>query len=245
VDRRAAAQSLVIALLLLVDAALAAGRTGRHAVQIEAQDGVVLAGTLYGSGRIGVVLAPGHGARQTEWQPFALELAERGFAALTYEMRGQGDSHGAEDPAQLGPDAAAAIELLRQHGADRIVCIGAGLGGTACVLAAASTPIAALAMLSGPEPSAPPVELTPGDLGAVFGPRLFLASAGDQPATAELERLAAGAGGPRQVRIFPGTARGAGLLEIPEQAAARALLLGLVQGLADPFELLSPEDACD
>ena len=65
-------------------------------VTFTTEDDVRLAGTLFGSGEIAVVMAHQgtYGADQTTWQPFARLLAERGYAALTFDFRGVGQSEG-------------------------------------------------------------------------------------------------------------------------------------------------------
>ena len=101
-------------------------------------DDIELSGTFYGDGRVAVILAHQGvpGTDQTSWQPFAQVLAEHGFTALTFDFRGMGQSDGVLDQSLLIYDIEAAIDLLHKEGYDKIACVGASMGGTACLRAA-------------------------------------------------------------------------------------------------------------
>jgi len=105
-------------------------------VTFTTQDDVTIAGTLYGSGSVAIILAHQGtpGADQTTWRPFARLLAERGFTALTFDFRGVGQSEGPLSYEKLGIDVKAATGFLQARGYTQIVCAGASMGGTACIL---------------------------------------------------------------------------------------------------------------
>ena len=108
-------------------------------------DEVMLSGTLFTGEEkadIGVVLAHmgAHGADQQSWTSFAEYIAQRGFGALTFNFR--------EDRSKLDLDVRAAIGFLRDQGYQRIVCMGASMGGTACLKAAADTDLAGVVVIS-------------------------------------------------------------------------------------------------
>jgi alpha/beta superfamily hydrolase len=107
-------------------------------VTFQTEDGVSIAGTLYGNGENAVILAHQGtpGADQFTWTQFAMTLAENGFTALTFDFRGVGRSGGELDQSKLDKDVRAAARYLQNQGYHQIVCAGASMGGTACLRAA-------------------------------------------------------------------------------------------------------------
>jgi alpha/beta superfamily hydrolase len=113
-----------------------------QSVTFETQDGVQIAGTLFGTGKTAVILAHQGGSSidpdvpvpdQTSWREFALTLAENGFTALTFDFRGLGESGGYWGYTTLNEDVRAAVNYLQSQQYNRIVCVGASMGGTACL----------------------------------------------------------------------------------------------------------------
>lgn len=106
---------------------------------LQARDGFRLAATLYRpeapNGRA-VQIHAAAGVRQEYYADFASYLAERGFAALTFDYRGVGRSAPVHvrhidarmrDWAEL--DAAAALEFLEGEGFSKILGVGHSFGG--------------------------------------------------------------------------------------------------------------------
>jgi pimeloyl-ACP methyl ester carboxylesterase len=108
------------------------------------EDGeATLHGTLYGESPVGVVLS--HmgipGTDQTSWQPFAEVLATRGYLVLTYDTLGYGQSEGTVPPGTTSGRNVincleAALMFIRGQGAERIIVVGASMGGTASAIVA-------------------------------------------------------------------------------------------------------------
>ncbi len=179
-------------------ATTAAGTEGERAdyqaVRFQAEDGVELAGRLWGDGDVGVVLAHGfsQGQAQDGWLPFPTVLAERGYLVLTFNFRGFCDSEGcSEGDMELENnwrDAIAAAAFLRQRGAKTTFLIGASMGGLS-FLRAAGTPgvdVAGVVSLSTPqfpskhydgEPRAN--DVTAARLRQIDEPKLFIAGKDD------------------------------------------------------------------
>ncbi|MEE4270090.1 MAG: alpha/beta fold hydrolase [Thermoanaerobaculales bacterium] len=122
--------------------------------------GLRLAGILHSptgepSG-LGVVVAHGmlSSKASDKHRAFCEAAARLGASAIRFDFRGRGESGG--DPHDLTvsnevEDTAAAIALLRDHGADRIALVGSSLGGTVAVLAAAADrEIAGLVTIAAP-----------------------------------------------------------------------------------------------
>ena len=178
-------------------------RADYEAIRFRAGDGVELAGRLWGEGDVAVILAHGfsEATAQDDWLPFAPALAQRGYTVLSFNFRGFCDSEECSDrPIELGNnwrDAMAAVALLEERGAKKILLIGASMGGLA-VLRAARTPgvdVAGVVSLSTPqfpskyyvgEPQAN--DVTPARLKQIDEPKLFIAGKDDvqHPGTAPL-----------------------------------------------------------
>ena len=102
-------------------------------VRFRGAGGVRLEGRVFGSGDVGVVLGHMRPGDQSQWFGFAALLADQGYAVLTYDRRGvcPGDDLGCSDgnASDSGwQDLAYAVDLLREHGASRVVVGGASLG---------------------------------------------------------------------------------------------------------------------
>jgi pimeloyl-ACP methyl ester carboxylesterase len=149
---------------------LAAGPAARSAfpddapkprgVVLTAADGVRLAATFHPSGAKhgpGAVLLPMYRSRRTAWDPALDALRERGVSVLALDLRGHGGSAGLEKPdlqqrveardptlfAAMHQDAIAAVRWLAKDGGcdpERIVLVGASVGGSVALDAAARHP---------------------------------------------------------------------------------------------------------
>ena len=147
-------------------------------VTFSTQDGIPIAATLFGDGDLPVLLLHmGKGLAtnntQIDWHPVARRLASDGYAALTIDFRGRGESGGEfeNDPVIL--DALAALDFLQQRGFNRYVCMGAGLGGTACMVMALTEPPAGLVVLSSSLFVGPINSIEEADLALLSMPKLF------------------------------------------------------------------------
>lgn len=110
---------------------------GFRRVQLPTSDGARLTGAQRGSGRVGIVFAHQTDGTLCDWLPYASTLT-RGRAVLAIDLRGYGQSTLPKDTSASGRfdvDVVTAVSELRRQGAERIVLIGASLGGTS-VLAA-------------------------------------------------------------------------------------------------------------
>jgi uncharacterized protein len=87
----------------------------------------------------GIVVLHGAGSRKENHGDFARLAADRGWAALTYDQRGHGESLGEMSPAAISDAVAMARMLADQDGVDRSrVCArGSSMGGFVAIHAAA------------------------------------------------------------------------------------------------------------
>lgn len=131
-----------------------------HRVTFRTADGVLLSGTFFEASpkpAPAVVLVHMLVRTRRDWEPVASRLASEGIAALTFDLRGHGEStpspteEGARPPAMVR-DVAAARQFLGTRSDvlhDRIGLAGASLGANLALLAAAADPtIRAVALLS-------------------------------------------------------------------------------------------------
>jgi alpha/beta superfamily hydrolase len=157
-------------------------------VSFSTQDGGVLHGDLYGSGRRGVVLAHGGRFNGASWEPQARVLAKAGFRVLAIDFRGRGQSRGGPQATPSDPgyrfDLLAAVRYLRERGAKTVSVVGASFGGGAAAEAAIAAPgeIERLVFLAAGIDDRPEL---------VKGRKLFITARDDRP----------GEGPPRLVHI--------------------------------------------
>jgi pimeloyl-ACP methyl ester carboxylesterase len=123
------------------------GENGAHAcgpkgtgVSFRAADGLRLHGHRFGRGTTAVVFAHESGGSMCQWVPFARTLARRGYLTLPFYFRGYGKSQQPRRGAwsRLAADVIAAAKKSRSLGAKKVVVVGASMGGTAAVVAAAN-----------------------------------------------------------------------------------------------------------
>jgi dipeptidyl aminopeptidase/acylaminoacyl peptidase len=109
-------------------------------VWIKTADGLDIAGTYRPGNSLsapGILLLHGNGASRAATDADAAWLAEQGFATLTIDFRGHGESDAADHSFGLfeARDAKVAFEWLRKYqGGARIGVIGISLGGAAALL---------------------------------------------------------------------------------------------------------------
>ena len=110
-------------------------------VTFAASDGVRLDAAEVGSGAAGVVLVHEYPADLCGFWPYAVYLSQHGLHVLDLDLRCFGHSAcPATDAARgdLGADISGAVAELRRRGARRVAVLGASMGGTVALAAAAS-----------------------------------------------------------------------------------------------------------
>jgi pimeloyl-ACP methyl ester carboxylesterase len=119
-------------------------------VELIAQDGVVLRGERWGSGRDWLILLHDEGRDLDCWRPLMPLVAERTeWSALAIDSRGHGGSDDPWDARASVLDVAAAIAHARDSGARAVCPIGAGAGAIAALVACTGDePPDALALFS-------------------------------------------------------------------------------------------------
>ena len=212
-------------------------------VQFATEDGLTLAGTLYdpGAAEIAVILAHQGttGADQHTWRDFAREIAGRGFAALTFDFRGRGASDGPFVVGSLDRDLQAALDFLDERGFERIACMGASMGGSACLALAPETDFAGLAIIASPRKLSSTTGIRMGQLAELHMPKLFVCTdndtAGGYPTGLweVAEEMYERSPEPKQLKIFPGTAHGTQIFRTEQGEEFKGLLIEFLEGLRE------------
>jgi alpha-beta hydrolase superfamily lysophospholipase len=213
--------------LALVLATAAAAPASSRAVQLRASDGVALAATVYDAPSVrapAVVLVHMLTRTKEDWRPFAERLQAAGFTAVAMDLRGHGRSEGAAAPAPaMALDVLAALTWLagRPDGSPGAVgIVGASLGASLALLAAADTPaVRAVAMLS-PASDYRGIRIDAAARRYGTRPLLLVASSEDPYALRTLHALAGKDQPAREQRVTAVGAHGSQLLERDADLAA-------------------------
>jgi pimeloyl-ACP methyl ester carboxylesterase len=205
------------------------GRT----VDFPASDGVTLHGELFGHGPTTVVLSNMGDNDPAPWQQFAPLLAAQGVTVLTYSFRypAYTNSFTPTMAEQTVPDLTGAIAYTRSQGAQKIVLIGASLGGiTTGKVAATAHPASFVIMSAEQDLVGYGLAVTPAELATLTQPKLFIASEDDTntPFT-DTQSFYQHAPLPKQFHSFPGNTHGVHLFATEHGDELRQLLLDFVR----------------
>ena len=135
---------MVAAMLLPVTSASAAGRP----VSFQSLDGTTIVGEFFEAANRpspGVVLVHMLSRNKGDWQGLPDRIRDAGISALTIDLRGHGGSSGSpSNLAAMVQDVRAAAQWLAARSMvrpDAIAIVGASLGASLALLAAADTPL--------------------------------------------------------------------------------------------------------
>jgi pimeloyl-ACP methyl ester carboxylesterase len=196
-------------------------------VTFRAADGTKLAGHVFGRGTRGVALAHQSDGNLCQWVPYANRLASLGYRVLVFDFRNVGDSQARGYPANIryGGDAAAAAAELRRRGVTRVYLVGASLGGSAVLQAAANVKpsVAGVVSVSGAADLSNAIASVP----SLRVPVLYLAGSGDVDFANDAHRLyAATKEQQKKIVVLDDSRHGTAL--VGGNAAARRLLEGFL-----------------
>jgi pimeloyl-ACP methyl ester carboxylesterase len=182
-----------------------------EAVTLTTEDGIELDAALVGEGEVGVVLGHQFGSDFCSWVPFAKQLARRHMRALAINFASS----------SIDDDMVAGSEELRRRGADRIVLVGASMGGTAALVAAGQVDADGVAALSAPREFGG-LDALPAVRGLEL-PALFLVGGQDASFARDARRLHEATGSSDKALVVTnGAEHGTDLLQ--DSGAERALL---------------------
>lgn len=183
-------------------------------VIIPTSAGAKLTAALLGQGRHGVVLVHQSDGDVCQWLPYARELVRDGYFVLDLDLTTSGSVQyeGVQQPNPLGLSVSAAAGYLRKQGAGKVVLVGASMGGTASLAAAAITRprVDAVVSLSAPAEYAGIDARTAAGLLRV--PVLYGAAADDSDFADDSRLLHAATKSQKSLHIVPGFMHGVALV---------------------------------
>jgi pimeloyl-ACP methyl ester carboxylesterase len=195
--------------------------------EITTSDGLTLEAERFGTGDVFVVLAHMRPSDMASWFSFAGLVAGEGYSAVAFNFRGYGNSEGAGF--SVDTDVRAAVDAARRLGATDVVVIGASMGGTGALAAAADRDVAGVITLSAPADFMG-VDAAAA-LAAANAPVLAVAAAGDEPYASDARSFAAAH--PDRVDLLELAGRSHGTdLFFTESEALTAAILGFIAAVA-------------
>jgi uncharacterized protein len=204
-----------------------------HTITFDTEDGTTITGELYGTGKTAVIFSV-MGNCKPGWREFAQLTAAQGYLALTYQWRGC--KAGSVDEVLIRKfldDTRAAITFVREQGAEKIILVGASLGGCASAKLAVESQASGIIVLASP-PSIPQwgFEIQSADLNTDI-PKLFITAENDDTVPAEATRsLYELAAEPKEWQTYPGSAHGTDLFEGESGAELQQRILEFILMIA-------------
>ena len=107
------------------------------AARVTTPAGASIATIALGSGPVAVVLAHQSGGDLCQWLPYGTVLADRGYRVVAFDFAGNGASTLVGEESFVD-DIAAVVAHVRSDGASTVVLVGASMGGTMSLAAAAA-----------------------------------------------------------------------------------------------------------
>ncbi|MFC5260906.1 alpha/beta fold hydrolase [Kribbella qitaiheensis] len=182
-------------------------------VIIPTSTGAKLTAALLGQGRRGVVLVHESNQDVCQWLPYARELVRNGYFVLDLDLSTSGYvQYEGVQPSPLGLSVSAAAGYLRKQGAGKVVLVGASMGGTASLTAAAIT----TPRVDGVVSLSAPAEYDDIDARTAAGmlrvPVLYGAAVDDRNFADASRVLHAATTSQKSIQIVPGTRHGVALV---------------------------------
>jgi pimeloyl-ACP methyl ester carboxylesterase len=208
-------------------------------VRFRSSDGVPLAGRVFGHGDVGVVLTHMLNSDQEPWWWMASILADHGFTALTYDVRGTcpggpaGCSGGSIDSGATDRDILGAVAFLRDRGAKTVIAGGASMGAIASLWVASKHPDAVDGVFSlSAVTYLPPFDLTAPVIHAIRAPKLFVAGENDGSAAPYVAGWEQASTPPVRAVVLPTSTHGTDFFDDPEfSGRVRAEILEFVESV--------------
>jgi len=205
-------------------------------VTFAAPGGATVAGRVFGAGTGAVVLSNMGDNDAADWERFAPTLAAKGYAVLTYSYRYPPGTRSltAEMARGAVDDLRGAVGFVRGRGAQRVILIGASLGGMVTAKAAGALAVDGIVIMAAPADRPDfDMRVDAAELAAVAAPKLFVASDDDPTVDpTETRLLYDRSPEPKRWHTFPGTAHGTRLFATAAGADLSRLLTGFVESAA-------------
>ena len=150
------------------------------------------------------------------------------------DFRGRGQSKGDITSTNLLiRDMRALVDRLQEDGFERIVCMGASMGGSTCLRAAVEYDLEGLVVIGSMMGNGEPTTTSPEELAALKMPKLFITTENDryEPVPKAVKDMYEIAQEPKQFRGFPGEAHGTEMFDQPYGEEFTAQLVAFVEML--------------
>ena len=143
-----------------------------------------------------------------QWVQYQLDNCATIDDVLATRSRIRVSNYGGSKIHYLLSDAAgnsAAVEFLRARGHEKIICMGASLGGAVCLWAAANLEIDGIVVIASPMSMGAPTEITDDDFPGLTMPKLYIVSENDNGDTTDSMRyIADHSPDPKEFMVYPG-----------------------------------------
>jgi uncharacterized protein len=210
-----------------------------RAVTFSAAGDVTLMGTIYGGGATAVILSNMGDNDPSAWEAFAPLLAARGYTVLTYKFRYPTNSSTFNSGManHTLDDLRAAITFVREQGAQKLILVGASLGGMATAKAAAIEKPTAMVIIASPmNLSEFDFRVGQSELQAIIAPKLFIGSEGDKTVPlAETREMFELSPDPKELHAYPGAAHGVHIFGTAHGDDLRQRLIAFITANAPPI----------
>lgn len=196
------------------------GETQAIGIPIAEADGfITLRAHLFGGqNEVAVILSHMRPNDQTAWFEFAQQLADEGYAVLTFDFRGYGESDGDQDFDKLDEDLSAALQFMRRDRAkETVFLIGACMGGTTTLVVAAREDVTGVVTVSAPAQfeNQDALSVIPN----VSAPTLLIASEDDTQAMLSLQELLDASDPSPASEVYAGNLHGTNLFQSESEHA--------------------------
>jgi dienelactone hydrolase/predicted small lipoprotein YifL len=187
---------------------------------------------------LAVLLGHESGATYWNWNTLAVKLAEDGYPVFSLEFRGHGASDGILSYPDVGIDVRTAVDYINAVGYNRVVCIGASMGGSGCMAAAKDVELAGLGMLSSPM-NIPGTHLVSWeDLETLTMPKWFVIAEADLVINEvpnfvnDFIEMAERTPEPKRLDVYPGVLHGTALFWGPDGEEIKQIFFDFIDGIA-------------
>ena len=203
----------------------------QEVVRFLTEDDFTIVGSIFGDGEVAVILThmgeAGSDSRNS-WIPFARYGASKGdFTFLAIDFRSYGASVGERSFTNQKLDILGTIKFLQERGYERFVCMGASMGGNACIEAALMYPdLIGLVVIA----SNPRIDR---DFSGLLMPKLFVLEEGDPYGLKEImEMVYEKMPGPKEYHTFPEDVHGTRMFKTDSGDAFRTVLIDYLDSLS-------------
>jgi pimeloyl-ACP methyl ester carboxylesterase len=127
-----------ILLLLIILFPLTALAQNTETVEITAPDDLTIVGDYYPGDENAVLLLHMLSSRRSAWESLIPSLTAQGWTVLAVDMRGHGQTGGAQNWTAAETDVQVMVDWLREQGAENVAIIGASIGSNLALRGAAN-----------------------------------------------------------------------------------------------------------